>query len=146
MRTWTYHCDAPIRRTITLAIRSAPLLVALKQSILIPNYEAFAVTILLMTLKMIFRLDGVTEFLLSHLVQELERLPETRVRNHSTDSFRFKEWFQFSSNFVALITCMWRCVHVWTLKFWRVWRISVNWRSNPFLAFHRSWRITQNEI
>ena len=51
-----------------------------EQTIIIPNYEAIAITAVLTSLKFIFRLDGVTEFAFSHLMRELDEKVNPRSK------------------------------------------------------------------
>ena len=63
----------------------------------LPNYEAIAVTVILQCVKLIFRLDDVTEFCLSDLVREMVKHGESRSKfAEETKTFDFKEWFQLA--------------------------------------------------
>ena len=65
----------------------------------IPNYEAVAVCAILLCLKLVFRLDDVTEFALSHLVREIN---ERNGVETSTKTFEFKEWLQLAGLHIQL--------------------------------------------
>ena len=68
------------------------------QSIAVPNYEAIAVFVILLCLKLTFRLDDVTEFALSHLAQEWDKSAASKSVpvKVSIKTFDFKEWLQMA--------------------------------------------------
>jgi hypothetical protein len=56
-----------------LKVESPVYFPASRQSLSLPNYEALAVFVVVAALKIVFRLDDVTEFVASHLTVELEQ-------------------------------------------------------------------------
>jgi len=65
-------------------------------TIIIPNYEAIAITAVLTSLKFIFRLDGVTEFAFSHLMRELDEKVNPRSKLALPSYFDFEKWFHLT--------------------------------------------------
>lgn len=105
------------RLLAVLKVESPVYFPASRQSLSLPNYEALAVFVVVAALKIVFRLDDVTEFVASHLTVELEQkdalLSQKKKNSPPKGSwylmpptlppplFRFNDWFQFAGEVLA---------------------------------------------